>query len=255
MSGEYTYYSEGFFGFGPPGTFHPYGLMHFAPILICVGWLILVWIKREWFRRWKHELRFRFALSFLLFCMEFSFFVWLLYVGDSSGSYLMMAKLPLHLCDLGLIVCMFMVPSGNRTLFGINFFVTLFGATLACIIPQTVLDGADPSYYRYYQYFGEHLIPVFCTVYMLIVHRMRPRYRDIWITLGVLLLMTIPAILLNEGYPGSDYLFLKLESSLFPSNQYLRACVYTVLIVVIFHLMWFLWRLLLRRKCQTGTGT
>ena len=248
MSGEYTYYNEGFFGFGPPGTFRSYGLMHFLPILLCVGLLIAVWIKREWFRSWKNELHFRFFLSFLMFLMEFSFFAWLLYVGDSSGSYLMMAKLPLHLCDLGLIVCMFMVPSGNRTLFGINFFVTLFGATLACIIPQTVLDGADPSYYRYYQYFGEHLIPVFCTVYMLIVHRMRPRYRDIWITFGVLLMMTIPAIRLNEAYPGSDYLFLKLEAPLFPSDLHLRACVYAVLIVVIFHLMWLFWRLLLRRR-------
>ena len=248
MSGEYTYYSDGFFGFGPPGTFRPYGLMHLAPILLCAVLLILVWIRREWFRNWKNELHFRFSLSFLMFLMEFSYFVWLLYVGDSSGNYLMMSKLPLHVCDLGLIVCMFMVPSENRTLFGINFFATLFGATLACAIPQTVLDGADPSYYRYYQYFGEHLIPVFCTVYMMIVHQMKPRYKDIWIAVGVLLLMTIPAIRLNEAYPGSDYLFLKLKTSLFPSNQYLRVAVYTVLIVVIFHLMWLLWSWFIRKE-------
>jgi hypothetical integral membrane protein (TIGR02206 family) len=190
-----------------------------------------------------------------MFVMEFGFFVWLLYVGDTSGNNSMMTKLPLHVCDLGLIICMFMVPSKNKTLFGINFFVTLFGATLACIIPQTVLDCADPSYFRYYQYFGEHLIPIFGTVYMIIVHRMRPRYRDIWVSTGVLAAMLIPAFWLNEAFPGSDYMFLRLDTTLFPENQYVRAVVYTVLIIVIFHFMWFIWNAFTRgieRKSQAG---
>ena len=246
MSGEYTYYSEGFFGFGLPGTFKPYGWMHLAPLLICAGLLLLVWLERDRLRNWNGEVHFRFVLAFLMFLMEFSFFVWLLYVGDSSGNYRMMSKLPLHLCDVGLCACMFMVPSKNRTLFGFNFFVTLFGATLACIIPQTVLDGADPGYYRYYQYFGEHLIPIFGTVYMLIVHRMRPRYRDIWITVCVLAAMLIPSFRLNEAYPGSDYMFLTLDIPFFPADQHLRAVIYTLLIIMIFHLMWLGWRLLLR---------
>lgn len=168
--------------------------------------------------------------------------------------YLMMSKLPLHLCDVGLCSCMFMVTSRNRTLFGFNFFVTLFGATLACVIPQTVLDGADPTYFRYYQYFGEHLLPIFGTVYMMIVHRMRPRYRDLWISVGVLAAMLVPSLMLNEAFPGSDYLFLKLKLPLLPDNQYLRAGVYAVLIVVIFHGMWFLWRLYLRGREKRTSG-
>ena len=144
MSGEYTYYDDGFFGFGPPGTFKPYTLMHFIPIVICIGLLILVGFQKERLRQWKGEIHLRFVLAFLMFVMEFSYYIRLLYVGDFSGRYLMMARMPLNVCDLGLIVCMFMTPSKNRTLFGINFFVTLFGATLACIIPQTVLTEADP---------------------------------------------------------------------------------------------------------------
>ena len=246
MSGEYTYYSDGFFGFGPVGTFRPYSWMHAAPILLCIGLLLLVWFKREWLRSWTGEVHFRFVLAFLMFLMEFSFFVWLLYVGDSSGNYLMMSKLPLHVCDVGLCSCMFMVPSKNRTLFGFNFFVTLFGATLACIIPQTVLDGASPAYYRYYQYFGEHLIPVFGTIYMIVVHRMRPRYRDVWISVGVLAIMLIPSFRLNEAFSGSDYMFLKLDIPLFSDDQYLRAVVYAILITLVFHSMWLAWRGLLR---------
>ena len=123
MSGDYTYYSDGFFGFGSPGAFIAYSLMHFIPVLLCAAALVFIWRKREDLRAWKREETLRRWLSFSMFLMEFSFFVWLLYVGDTSGNYLMMSKLPLHLCDIGLISCMYMVISKNRTLFGFNFFV------------------------------------------------------------------------------------------------------------------------------------
>lgn len=250
MSGEYTYYSEGFFGFGSAGSFRPYSWMHLAPLLVCAGLLVCIGLRRERLRTWKGEYHLRFVLAFLMFLMEFGYFVWLLYVGDCSGQYLMMSKLPLHLCDVGLISCMFMMTSKNSTLFSFNFFVTLFGATLACIIPQTVLDSANPAYFRYYQYFGEHLLPILGTCYMLLVHRMRPRYRDLWITVGALIAMLIPSLRLNEAFPGSDYLFLTLDIPFFPDNQVQRAVIYIGLIVIVFHTMWFLWKLLLRARQQ-----
>ena len=238
----YTYYSDGFFGYGPVGTFKPYTLMHFIPLLITIAAILFVWFKRDEIREWKYEARFRYILSFSMLCMELGFFVWLLYVGDDSGKAFMMSKLPLHLCDLGLLCCMFMVTSENKALFGINFFVTLFGATLVCIIPQTVLTQEGPMHFRYYQYFGEHLIPIFATVYMIIVHKMKPRYKDIWITVAVLTVMVIPSLYLNEAFPGSDYMFLRLDIPFMPESQYLRLPIYYLLLILIFHLMWFVWK-------------
>ena len=241
MSGEYGYYEDGFFGFGPPGTFRPYTLMHLMPILVCVILLIVVWHKREWLRQWKREGTLRYVLSFLMFVMEFGFYIRLLYVGDTSGKYLMMARIPIQVCDLGIITCMYMITSKNQSLFGINFFVTLFGATLACIIPQAVLTEANPTHFRYYQYFGDHLLPIFSTVYMIIVHRMRPRYKDIWISVSALAVLLILGLKLNDAYPGASYLFLKLSIPFFPDNQYLRALIYSIGIIIVFHLMWLLW--------------
>ena len=71
MSGEYTYYSDGFFGFGEPGSFRPYTLMHLAPILVCIAAIVLVWLWREPLRKWKHESGLRYWLAFLMFAMEF----------------------------------------------------------------------------------------------------------------------------------------------------------------------------------------
>ena len=243
MSGYYTFYSTGFFGFGPPGTFKAYSLMHLMPILICVGLMVLVWFRRDRIREWKSEASLRLCISFLCFLMEFSFFVRLLYVGDSSGKYMMMAKVPLHVCDLGCICCMFMVTGKNRTLFGINFFVSLFGATIACVVPQMVLSDCGPAHFRYYQYFGIHLLPIFGTVYMMMVHGMRPRYRDIWYATGSLAAMVVPSIMINKAFPGANRMFLELDIPLFPENMYLRSLVYAVLIIAVFHLMWFAWRL------------
>ena len=109
-----------------------------------------------------------------------------------------------------------------------------------------MLTEADPRYYRYYQYFGEHLIPIFCTVYMIMVHDMWPRYRDIWISVGALALMAVPAIFLNDAFPGSDYMFLKLETPLLPENQLIRAAVFAVAVPAVFHLMWLIWNLMLK---------
>ncbi len=241
MSGDYTYYEDGFFGFGPPGTFKPYTMMHFMPLLICIALVFLVWKKRGSIRNMKGETHLRYMLSFFMFLMEFGFYVRLLYVGNTNGDFTMMTKLPLQVCDIGMITCMFMITSKFPALFGINFFVTLFGATLACIIPQTVLTEADPSYFRYYQYFGEHLLPIFGTLYMIIVHRMRPRYRDIWIASGALFVMLIPAIKMTEAFPPASYMFLRLKMPLFPENLYQRAAIFTISVIIIFHLMWLIW--------------
>lgn len=246
MSGYYTYYKDGFFGFGEPGTFRAYSLMHFIPLIVCAALVFLVWKKREAIRKLKCETHLRYLMSFLMFVMEFGFYIRLLYVGNTYGDYTMMTKLPLQVCDVGMIACMFMITSGFPALFGINFFVTLFGATLACVIPQTVLSEADPSYFRYYQYFGEHLLPIFGTLYMIIVHRMRPRYRDIWIASGALFIVLIPAVMMTEAYPPASYMFLRLKMPLIPENLYLRAAVFTALIVVIFHVMWLIWRAALK---------
>ncbi len=248
MSGWYRFYNSGFFGFGPEGTFIAYSPMHFLPIIIFALIMVLVWYNRNRIRDWKGETHLRFAISFLCFLMEFSFYIRLLYVGDTTGKYMMMTKIPLHVCDFGCICCMFMVPSKNRTLFGINYFVSLFGAGIACIIPQMVLTEADPSYFRYYQYFGVHLIPISGTVYMMAVHGMRPRYRDIWFAIGSLSIMVIPSIMVNSAFPGANRMFLELELPMLPENPYLKALIYSVLLAAVFHLMWFVPRLFARKQ-------
>ena len=62
--------------------------------------------------------------------------------------------------------------------------------------------------------------------------------------------MLIPAFYLNDAFPGSDYLFLRLDMPLFPENQYLRAGIYAVLMILIFHAMWFMYAALRKRSAK-----
>ena len=64
---------------------------------------------------------------------------------------------------------------------------------------------------------------IFGTVYMMAVHEMRTRYRDIWIITGILALMLVRNFFLNNTFLGSNYMFLKLDISFMPDSRYIRA--------------------------------
>ncbi len=241
MSGKYIFFHEGFFGFGEAGNFKAFSLMHFIPILLCIGALVLVWKKRDDIAKWEGEKHFRFALSVIMFFLEFSYYIRLLYIGDLSGNYMLLSEMPLDVCDLGIIVCIFMITSKYRFLFGVNFYVSLFGATLACILPQMAISDAGPAYFRYYQFFGAHLLPIFCTIYMMMVHKMKPRYKDIWISFAFLLVLLFPALKFNKEFTGFDYLFMRMDIPFIPSDLNARAVIYSVLVLAVFHIMWFVW--------------
>ena len=237
----YQYYSEGFFGYGQVGNFQPYGIWHLIPILLLIIAVFVTWKNRAALRSWKHEGRFRFILSFVMLMAEMGYYWRLLYVGDESGKYLMLTKLPIQVCQWGLICCVYMITSKNDTLFGINFFISLGCTTIAMFLPQTVISRAGPRYFRYYQFWLEHALPIYGTLYMMIVHGKRPRYRHLWYAIGCLGLAAIPSYFANEAIPAANYLYVKLDIPFMPQNQLLRLLVYGVIITLLFHAMLFIW--------------
>ncbi len=237
-----TFYSEGFFGYGDPGNYIPYGLDYFIPILILIGCSVLVILKRRQIRIWPGEGRLRFILGFIIIIVEMSYFWRLLYVGlDNSGDTSLLTRLPIQLCEWGAICSAFMVMSLNDTLFGINYFITFIGAGIALLVPQTVISSCGPAYYRYYQFWLEHALPIFVTVYVMAVHGKRPRYRDLWISFGCLCLLGIPATIANMTIPEADYLYFKMSIPFIPESYPVRAVIYAILILTAFHVLYFAW--------------
>lgn len=244
----YTFYSEGFFGYGEPGDFTYYSLAHIIPILLLILCIVYVYRNRDRIRASQYEGRFRYILSFILMIALMSYYWRLLYVGDETGRYSLLVKLPIELCEFGAISAIFLLTSKNKFLFNYNFFVSLTFATAAILMP-TVLINTGPRYYRYYQFWMVHLIPIFSVFYMMYIHDMKPSLNYMYRVCGVMILHALLAIQLNNRIPGANFLYLAGFSeeiamgdnlmNYLPKNQYVRLLCLCVISLVIFHLIYF----------------
>ena len=247
----YEFYNEGFFGYGEPGNFQYFSFWHFLPIVLLLCGIIFVYKKREALSAWQQEGRFRYIIAFLMLLVEMSYFWRLLYVGDETGIHSLMIKLPLQVCQWALIACVFMVMSKNDTLFGITFFLSLTIGILPILMPS-VITRTGPAYYRYYQFWMEHELPIFMTYYMMFVHQKRPRYKDIWTSIGCLILLSIPCVIANKKIPGANYMYMGGESQggvtggniaqLFPESQFIRYIAFLGIAIGLFHFSYWIYR-------------
>ena len=244
------FYKDGFFGYGESGDFQMFGLWHFLPIGLLILAMVLTTIRRDRFKQWKHEVRFRYLLSFVMLIVEMSYYWRILYVGNDSGKGTLMSRLPMQLCQWGLICCVYMIISLNDTLLGINFFITFFGAILAIAAP-IVISRTGPGYYRYYQFWLEHLLPIYGTYYVMVVHGKRPKYWHLWLSYAGMLAMTIPASILNLTFEEANYFYLKLDLPFLPESYMLRVVIYSLITIAFFHLLWGVLQLIDHRKKRT----
>jgi len=244
----YEFHNEGFFGYGEPGDFTYYSLAHIIPILLLILSIVFVYKNRERIRASKYEGRFRYILSFILMIALMSYYWRLLYVGDETGRYSLLVKLPLELCEIGAISAIFLLTSKNKFLFNYNFFVSLTFATAAILMP-TVLINTGPRYYRYYQFWMVHLIPIFSVFYMMFIHDLKPSLKYMYGVCGVMILHALLAIHLNNLIPRANFLYLAGFSeeiamgdnlmNYLPKNQYVRLLCICGISLVIFHLLYF----------------
>lgn len=237
------FYSEGFFGYGEKGNYIPYSWDFFIPIAILIALSALLIIYRKQIRNFKKEQTVRFIIGFIIIIVEMSYYWRILYVGDEAGKPDLLSKLPIQLCEWGAICAAFMIMSLNDTLFGINYFVTFMGAGIALFVPQTVITYTGPTYYRYYQFWLEHILPILATIYVAAVHKKKPRYRDIWIAYGMIVLLAIPATIANFAIPEANYLYVRQDIPFIPNNYPIRVAAYSVIVLILFHILYGGWKL------------
>ncbi len=261
----YEFYHEGFFGYGEPGDFIMFSFWHFLPIAVLVACMLLVFHFRDKLRSWSGEGRFRFIYAFIMLVVEMSYFWRILYVGDETGGYSMLIRLPLQVCQWGLICSAFAMMSKNDTLYGIHFFVGL-GLTVPALFTPSVITRTGPAYYRYYQFWLEHGMPLIAIVYMGAVHGKRPKYRHIWLSTALLILLSVPCVIANHTIPNANYMYLGNYApgstvtidplSFMPKSQAVRYICTTLAVVVIFHVIYFAWKgftsLYQKRKERNG---
>lgn len=241
---DYKYYHEGFFGYSLEPVFEEFSLAHIVPILLLVGAILLVYRFRANIAAWKGEETLRFALGALLILNE-GFYYWrLLYVGNGGAAALdpMLTYLPLQVCEWSAYIAAFMLMKKSRHLFDICYYVCLTLGAIPLITPA-VITYAGPTYARYYQFWIEHLIPIFAVFYMMFVHGFRANYRRAYKPLAVLSVLCAVAIIANINIEGANFMYLAKGTAgdsianILPQNIWVRLGLYAVILAVLFFLV------------------
>ena len=253
---EVIYFSKGFFGYGEMGNFRQWSLAHFLPVILAVAVIILIYRNKEKLRDWKHERTARFIYAFVMIICEMSYFWRLSYVGPGTDpDKSMMAFLPLQVCQWTLIATTFMMMSESKKLFNLSFFLTMSAGLLPILFPA-VISACGPGYYRYYQYWGEHLLPIIGMFYMMFVHGYKPKLYGIPMTIGALFILAVPCIYFNARYEDAHYLYLKHGSfamlDFLPDSIFLTGLVLVGAVLILLSIDWFVYRLITRKKSQIG---
>ncbi len=205
-----SFYSKGFFGYGEKGNFKYWSFAHFAPVVLFAIAVYLTYRYRDSIKNWKHEENFRFILAAIMLFAEMSYFWRLLYVGSSDPPELapdLLDKLPLQVCEWTCIFAVFMIMKKSKALYPICFYVCLTIGIFPVLTPS-VITTTGPAYYRYYQYWLEHMLPPFAVLYMTFVHGFRPTKKGIASAVGFMSVLMVFALICNANIPGANYLYL-----------------------------------------------
>jgi hypothetical integral membrane protein (TIGR02206 family) len=141
--------------------------------------------------------------------VEMSYFWRLLYVGSSEPGRTidLLDKLPLQVCEWTCIFASFMMMKKSRGLYPICFYVC-FTIGIFPMLTPSVITSTGPTYYRYYQFWLEHLLPPMAVFYMTFVHGFRPTKKGIIPAVAFMGVLTVFALICNANIPEANYLYL-----------------------------------------------
>ncbi len=199
-------YGEGFFGYGEIGDFKYYSLRHFVPIILMIAAIILTYIFREKIRSFKYEANVRYILAFVMIIVEMSFYWRLLYTGNPYSND-MLKNLPVQVCTWSAIFTVFLLTTKSDLVFQYLGYVSLSLGLFPFVMPAVIVT-TGPTYYRYYQFFLEHIIPVYSVFYIMFVHGYKLKLNRIWVPFVFLFPMSLLAVYLNHIIPGANYFYL-----------------------------------------------
>ncbi|MFA6860871.1 MAG: TIGR02206 family membrane protein [Bacilli bacterium] len=239
------FYSEGFFGYGLKGDFKMWSLAHFIPLIILGLGIFLIFHFRKKLASLKHEENVRFIFAAVMLFFEMAYFWRLLYVGSGSTEKTnLLTKLPLQVCEWSCIFACFMLMKKSPSLYQICFFTCLTAGIFPLFLPS-VISTTGPTYFRYYQYWAEHILPILAVFYMTFVYGYRPSIKEIYKPFIFLFTLAVIACIANYYIPDANYLYLAHDTtgisitSWLPDNVFLKLFVLSIGALSLFVIVYF----------------
>ena len=243
-----------FLGQGETVEFTNFTLAHFLPILVAVAVILVIHRCQNQIRELKWEPRLRMGLAFALIFCEMSYYwrlVALPELGPNPADHL-----PITVCGWVVVFSSYMLVGKSQTLFDISYFWAFSGSIFALITP-TVITYTGPTRFRYYQFWGEHLLGYVALFYMIFVHKMRPTKKSFLKAYVGMILLAAVAYCANDMIgPGANYLFMaKPEETpsildILPPNFALRLAVMVAAVTLLFGLAYYPWYIKDKKKAK-----
>ncbi len=249
-----------FFGSAPEEVieFRAYSLAHLIPILVAAGAIYAIWHFREPLRTSRFGQILPWVLAFSMIVCEMSYF-WRL-CGHPGLTPIPEDHLPITVCGWATIFGSYMIVTKSQRLFDIVYFWIFAGSIFALISPA-VIANEGPTRFRYYQFWGEHLIAYIATFYLIFVEKMRPTVRSIIRAASWLAVLTGVAILANNVVGGeANYLFLatteeaKSILDFLPTSLAIRLPVMASVVAVFFFLSYLPWMIMDIKKKKAAAA-
>ena len=244
-----------FFGAGSEPEFALFTLAHFAPVLVMILTILIIRKNQNAIRESRHEVKLRYILAFALIISDMAYYWRLAGAPWLSGGPA--ESLPIGVCGWAAIFCSFMLVGKCQSLFDIVYFWLLSGSLFALITP-TPLTYTGPTRFRYYQFWGDHILSYIAVFYMIFVHRMRPTVKAAVKSFCALVVMCFIAYWVNTMIPGANYLFLARPEAapsvldILPPNFALRTSIMVAGILVLYCLAYLPWYLKDKKAAQTS---
>lgn len=247
------FYKDGFFGFSEKGDFKYWSLAHFIPLILFGLVIFLIFHFREKLKNWKHEENFRFIFAFVMLMVEMSYFWRLLYVGSSEPDRVidLLDKLPLQVCEWTCIFASFMLMKKSKALYQLCFFISFTLGVFPLLTPS-VITTTGPTFYRYYQYWLEHLLPMVAILYMTFVYGYRPKLKGICLATGFMAVLTTFAMICNFNIEEANYLYLATGTTdgggsvmdtivKIAPNVWWRLVLLSAIVIILFFIAYFIY--------------
>lgn len=242
---QYEFYSEGFFGYSQDtSNFRYWSLAHFLPIILLGAMIYLTYKYRKQIASWRFEENFRYILAAVLIFTE-SFYYWrLLYVGNggSAEPKQLLTYLPIQVCEMTAYFSAFMLMKKSRNFYDIVFYIALSLGLIPLFTPAVIMQ-AGPAYARYYQFWIQHLVPIYSVFYMMFVHGFKTSYKKVYKPFTALAVMAVFAIIANNLIPEANFMYLASNTdgdsiaNLLPESIPVRLVLYLIILCVLFTLL------------------
>ncbi|MGI6778001.1 MAG: TIGR02206 family membrane protein [Acetivibrionales bacterium] len=154
--------------YGKP--FELFGLTHITvlTVLAVINTIIIAILKTNKSEKVKKYFRYLFAL--FICAANISFFIWSFFSGYWSVKY----TLPLHICDVSVVLSVIMLVLKNYAVYEITYFWGLAGSTQAILTPD--IAPYNFPHYIFFSFFILHGVVITSVLYMTIVEGYRPRF-------------------------------------------------------------------------------